>query len=65
MDKFSGFSRIVQSIEPTLVREGIEGYGTYGQWMFGLGYAAWLGFLCIKDTAPGEYVVFCWCRLPS
>lgn len=65
MEKFSGFNRIVQSIEATLGREVVEGYGTYGQWMFGLGWSAWLAFLCIKDTAPGEYVVVCWSRRPS
>lgn len=28
------------------------GYGTYGQWIFSLAWIAWLGFLCIAETAP-------------
>ena len=30
-----------------------RGYGTYGQWIFGLAWTGWLGFLCIAETAPG------------
>lgn len=40
--------------ESILGRELVKGYGTYEQWASGVGWAAWLGFLCINDTAPGE-----------
>lgn len=34
----------------------VAGYGTYGEWIIGLLWTAWLGFLCWHDTAPGiEY----------
>jgi hypothetical protein len=46
-------SYTIQDIESILGREVIKGYGTYEQWIFGLCWAAWLGFLCIKDTVPG------------
>jgi hypothetical protein len=46
-------SRITRDIESILNREVMKGYGTYEQWIFGLGWAAWLGFLCINGTVPG------------
>jgi hypothetical protein len=46
-------SRTMRDLESILDREVVKGYGTYEQWIFGLGWAAWLGFLCINDTAPG------------
>jgi hypothetical protein len=46
-------SRTMQHIESVLGSEVMRGDGTYEQWIFGLSWAAWLGFLCINDTAPG------------
>ena len=46
-------SRTTRDIESILAREVMKGYGTYEQWIFGFVWAAWLGFLCINDTAPG------------
>jgi hypothetical protein len=46
--RFSRTSRNVESIMKVM-----KGYGTCEQWIFGLGWTAWLGFLCINDTAPG------------
>ena len=46
-------SRAVRDIALLLDSEVMSGYGTYEQWMFRLGWAFWLGFLCINDTAPG------------
>jgi len=46
-------SRTTRGLESILDKEVMKGYGTYEQWIFGLGWAAWLGFLCINDTAPG------------
>jgi hypothetical protein len=44
----------IRDIESVLGKEVIKGYGTYSQWFFGSAWAAWLGFLCIKDTGSGE-----------
>ena len=46
-------SRTTRDMESILGREVRKGYGTYEQWIFGFGWSAWLGFLCINDTAPG------------
>jgi hypothetical protein len=51
--KALNLSRAVRDAGSVLDREVIKGYGTYEQWIFGLGWTAWLGFLCINDTAPG------------
>jgi hypothetical protein len=32
-----------------------RGYGTYGQWIFGLTWTAWLGYLVVAETAPGMW----------
>lgn len=45
-------NRGAEARESTLVRGGLN--TAYEQWAFGIGWAAWLGFLCINDTAPGE-----------
>jgi hypothetical protein len=45
--------RTTQNVESILGREVMKGYGTYEQWIFGFCWTTWLGFLCIKDTAPG------------
>jgi hypothetical protein len=42
-----------RDLESILEREVMKGYGTYEQWIFGSGWATWLGFLCINDTTPG------------
>jgi hypothetical protein len=52
-DKTLRLSRTTRDLESILDREVMKGYGTYEQWIFGLGWTAWLGFLCINDTAPG------------
>jgi hypothetical protein len=41
-------------LQTALGTEAAEGYGTYGQWTFGIAYTAWLGYLCIAETAPGK-----------
>ncbi|RDW57308.1 hypothetical protein BP5796_12758 [Coleophoma crateriformis] len=46
-------ARIARSITLKLGVEVGGEYGTYGQWIFGLAWTAWLGFLCIAETAPG------------
>ncbi|RDW63385.1 hypothetical protein BP6252_10930 [Coleophoma cylindrospora] len=46
-------ARIVPSLTFKLGVEVGRGYGTYGQWIFGLAWTAWLGFLCIAETTPG------------
>ena len=51
--KALNLSRTTRDIESILSREVMKGYGTYEQWIFGFGWTAWLGFLCINDTAPG------------
>lgn len=38
----------------TLGTEVAKGYGAYGQWVFGIAWTAWLIFLCINETAPGN-----------
>ncbi|KAF2648013.1 hypothetical protein K491DRAFT_699250 [Lophiostoma macrostomum CBS 122681] len=45
------FARVSRSLSASLSVRLAE-YGTYGQWIFGLGWATWLGFLCIRETAP-------------
>jgi hypothetical protein len=47
-------TRVARSFSSKLSLGVGRGYGTYGQWMFGLVWAAWLGFLCIVETAPGN-----------
>ncbi len=46
-------ARIASSLNFKLGVKVRRGYGTYGQWIFGLAWTAWLGFLCIAETAPG------------
>lgn len=46
-------ARVASSLNFELGVKVGRGYGTYGQWIFGLAWTAWLGFLCIVDTAPG------------
>jgi hypothetical protein len=46
-------ARIARSVNFNLDVNVGRGYGTYGQWIFGLAWTAWLAFLCIADTAPG------------
>lgn len=46
-------ARIASSLNFKLGVKVGRGYGTYGQWIFGLAWTAWLGFLCIAETAPG------------
>ncbi|PVI07514.1 hypothetical protein DM02DRAFT_609027 [Periconia macrospinosa] len=45
-------SHSANSISAKLGKAVGRGYGTYGQWIFGLTWTAWLGFLCIAETAP-------------
>ena len=49
----SALSRIANAINSRLGTEVSRGYGTYGQWLFGLVWTAWLGFLCFAETTPG------------
>ena len=51
--KTLGLSRTKGDMKSFLDKEVMKGYGTYEQWIFGLGWATWLIFLCINDTAPG------------
>jgi hypothetical protein len=51
-------ARTVRSLESTLGAEVVKGYGTYGQWTFGIAWTAWLGFLCITETVPGSDILF-------
>jgi hypothetical protein len=37
-----------------LQAELAHGYGTWTEWLFGISCAAWLAFLCVHDTSPGE-----------
>jgi hypothetical protein len=46
--------RTARSLKFRLGTEVAKGYGTYGQWYFGIAWTAWLGFLCIAETAPGS-----------
>ena len=46
--------RTARSLKFTLGTEVAKGYGTYGQWAFGIAWTAWLGLLCITETAPGN-----------
>jgi hypothetical protein len=46
-------ARIARTSNSKLGENVGRGYGTYGQWIFGLAWTAWLGFLCIAETAPG------------
>jgi hypothetical protein len=46
--------RTARSLKFKLGTEVAKGYGTYGQWYFGIAWTAWLGFLCIAETAPGS-----------
>ncbi|OKL58379.1 hypothetical protein UA08_06067 [Talaromyces atroroseus] len=43
---------LARNLKFTLSTEVVKGYGTYGQWVFGIAWTAWLGFLCITETAP-------------
>lgn len=52
-DGVLGLSRTARCLKSKLGRDVVNGYGTYEQWIFGLGWTAWLSFLCIKDTTPG------------
>ncbi|KAF2499676.1 hypothetical protein BU16DRAFT_480549 [Lophium mytilinum] len=45
-------ARIARSLYFKLGVNVGRGYGTYGQWIFGLAWTSWLGFLCIAETAP-------------
>ena len=45
-------ARTARSLMFTLGTEVVKGYGTYGQWTFGMAWTAWLGFLSITETAP-------------
>lgn len=47
-------ARTARSLRFTLGTEVVKGYGTYGQWIFGIAWTAWLGFLCITETTPGS-----------
>jgi hypothetical protein len=49
--------RTARSLKFTLGTELVKGYGTYGQWVFGIAWTTWLGFLCIIDTAPGTNII--------
>ena len=52
-----GYVAVLVSLAKSLnFKLGVQvgrGYGTYGQWIFGLAWTAWLGFLCTAETAPG------------
>jgi len=47
-------ARTARSLKFTLSTEVVKGYGTYGEWTFGIAWTAWLGFLCFNETAPGS-----------
>ena len=46
--------RTAQSLQNALGTEVTRGFGTYGQWIFGLAWSAWLGYLCVVETVPGQ-----------
>lgn len=43
-----------KSLQNTLGTEVTKGFGTYGQWIFGIVWTAWLGYLCAAETSPGK-----------
>ena len=43
-------SRQTSLLNTEIVRNG----GTYGQWIFGLAWTAWLGYLVVAETTPGK-----------
>ena len=49
-------ARTTRILKVTLGTEMIKGYGTYGQWIFGIAWTVWLGFLCTAETAPGTRI---------
>jgi Ferric reductase like transmembrane component len=49
-----GAAVLARGLKFTLGTDVIKGYGTYGQWIFGMAWTSWLGFLCINETAPGS-----------
>jgi hypothetical protein len=49
-----GAAVLARGLKFILGTEVVKGYGTYGQWTFGIAWSAWLGFLCITETAPGS-----------
>ena len=51
--------RTARGLRFTLGTEVVKGYGTYGQWIFGIAWTAWLGFLCVTETAPGNDTFSC------
>lgn len=46
-------ARSARILEFRLNSEVVAGYGTYEEWIIGLLWIAWLGFLCFHGTAPG------------
>lgn len=46
-------ARSARILEFRLKSELIAGYGTYGEWIFGLSWTTWLGFLCLHGTGSG------------
>jgi hypothetical protein len=55
--KVAAAARWTRIIKFRLGTEVLKGYGTYGEWIFGLLWGVWLGFLCVSETAPGILIV--------
>ena len=46
-------ARFVRILKFRSGAEVVQGCGTYQEWIFGLLWVAWLGFLCVSETVPG------------
>jgi hypothetical protein len=46
-------ARRARKVKWFLGADFIAGYGTRAQWIGGIGWAVWLGVLCVNDTGEG------------